>query len=696
VSGSGAADTGLIHFRPRARLIRLLGEELISSEVMALVELVKNAHDADAHRVTVRLRHPGDPAVTSIEVADDGDGMSLDRVLHSWMEPATGYKRQGGRKRRTALGRLPLGEKGVGRFAADKLGAEMELVTRARDADQEVVLRVAWQHFEEDTYLEDIKNQWTVRTPEDVLDPAHGTLIRMRQVRATWDEALVTRVRDGLARLMPAHAAARDFVIVLDCPEYPALAGPVTNQLLESAPHVLRGSVESTGLLRMDDEQTVDLRQADPALFASEGGWRTPVCGPFSLSLHVWDLDAGGATPSTIDRATRAQLRALSGVSIYRDGFRVMPYGERGDDWLELNQRRVNNPTMRVSNNQIVGVVEITQQENPDLRDRTSREGLVETPAYFDLRALVLSALSILEEHRFARRHPESAESRPGRARDELLELLDSARARAQEGTGMLLALQAVERTYQRRQEDQQRRYEYLLRLAGIGLAAERMTQEFSRTLSSARLILRTALNQARTLDVAPQLQEQLDSLGDHHELLDEQLDLMSPLYHASTRELEPLDLCAVAHDVTRILGHHLHEAGIQVRITQEAPVTVRLNRGHLMQVLLILFDNATRALQQIAVDRQPTIRVHIGMTVGAPSMIVADNGPGVQPDLQGLIFAPHFAARTGGRGLGLHVARDLLEDYNATIRLQAEQTLLPGANFLIRFDTRRQTGAPA
>lgn len=95
-----------------------------------------------------------------------------------------------------------------------------------------------------------------------------------------------------------------------------------------------------------DENGATDLRLIDPGIFAKDGGMRSPVCGPFSLRLDVWDLDAIGNSASTADRTTRVALRARSGVSIYRDGFRVMPYGERGDDWLELNQRRVNNPTI--------------------------------------------------------------------------------------------------------------------------------------------------------------------------------------------------------------------------------------------------------------------------------------------------------------------------------------------------------------
>jgi signal transduction histidine kinase len=665
---------------------------------MALVELVKNAYDADACTATVRLRHIQDPATTTIEMVDDGDGMSLDTVLNAWMEPAASAKRQGhGRgRRRTALGRLPLGEKGVGRFAADKLGGEMELVTRARHATEEVVLRVEWHAFEGDAYLEDVHNCWSVRAPQEFTGHGHGTIIRVHRVRTVWDEALVTRIREGLARLVSPHADQREFTITLDCPEFPQLHGPVVNRLLEGAPHQLQGDVDSEGILHIREHGgsqplgTVDLRLIAPEHFTGNGVLRVPVCGPFSLALRAWDLDAGGRRPPSTDRATRMALRASSGVSIYRDGFRVMPYGERGEDWLELNQRRVNNPTMRLSNNQVVGMVEITQRDNPDLRDRTSREGLVDTPAFFDFRTLVLAALSILEERRFALRHATAPSVVQTAERDAVLQWVDRARMQAQDGTGVRLALQEIERAYQQKLEEQRSRYEHVVRLAGIGLAAERMTREFARTLDAATVTLRIILNQAGALQGADALREHVQDLHAQYEVLDEQLGLMAPLYRPSARDIEDLDVSGVAHDLTTVLAYRLRESSVRIRITQDDCLTLRINRGHFMQVLLCLFDNALDALEQMGPEHQREIWVHVVTGRQGPGLIVADNGPGVRLDAHRLIFEPFYAARPEKRGLGLHVARDILAGYNSTITLLSDHTLLPGANFVITFDRRR------
>src|SRR5436305_12747005 len=120
---------------------------------MAMLELVKNAYDADASTAVVSILPFERSTGGSVEIRDDGSGMSLETILGAWLQPATDYKRRGGRKQRTERGRYPLGEKGVGRFAADKLGAELELVSRTYGDPQETRLRVSWDSFSDDVYL---------------------------------------------------------------------------------------------------------------------------------------------------------------------------------------------------------------------------------------------------------------------------------------------------------------------------------------------------------------------------------------------------------------------------------------------------------------------------------------------------------------------------------------------------------------
>ena len=128
-----SSDKNKLVFRPRARIIRTIGDQLISGPEAAVIELVKNSYDADASYVRICFAPPLAAGFGRITVEDDGHGMSAKDVVEKWMEPATSSK-QSGRKSRE--GRIMLGSKGIGRFAAAKLGAKMALTSTSEEGGQ--------------------------------------------------------------------------------------------------------------------------------------------------------------------------------------------------------------------------------------------------------------------------------------------------------------------------------------------------------------------------------------------------------------------------------------------------------------------------------------------------------------------------------------------------------------------------------
>lgn len=695
---NGIVNSGSTPFRARARLIRLLGEELISDEVMAVVELVKNGYDADACEVTVTLSQVMDAELGEIRIRDDGTGMDLDRVLYSWMEPATHQKRpkRGTRKVRTTRGRVQLGEKGVGRFAADKLGSELELISRQADSAEEVVLKVAWHRFDQEQYLDEVENNWFTREPVTFARDTYGTLVVIRSLRTTWTGQNIRNLHNGLMRLVAPTALSTEFRIVFECDEAPELYGPVRNELVESAPYRVSGMVDARGILTRHDTggEAVDLRMLSQSHFVTGGGeLREPVCGPFRIALNVWDLEprALNGLGFGVDREMRQWIKGACGVSVYRDGFRVWPYGEPDDDWLELNQRRVNNPTLRVSNNQVIGSVEITHRDNQELRDRTSREGLIDNPALFDLKALVLAALSVVETQRFGIRREIllARDAERQELGDAILYELGRVRA-ALNGTGGQgrAALVEIERLYREQKEQTDRRYNHVSRLAGIGMAAELLTDGFSRSNLQTMTILRALQGEVQVTG-SPVLTKLVEELAVQMEDVSEQLDLMGPLYRPDPEEREALSVAGAVYDTALLLESVLSENGTRVRLSGDRPLTVRLSRGHLMQVLMILMQNAHIAMAE-AGTVAPEIEVRLQMQIDHAGLLVCDNGPGVAENVRGLIFEPYYSTRRAGRGLGLHVAREILAAYNSHLTLLDEEKPLSGACFQVRFDRRR------
>jgi hypothetical protein len=159
--------SGTAVLRPRARVLRTLGDQLISSEKVAVIELVKNAFDADATRVLVRFHAPLGIGDGSVEVIDNGHGMSLKTIEEAWMEPATLF-----RKRRTVserLGRRVLGEKGIGRFAASRLADCLEVVTRRSAMNHEIKVFFDWTQFDdENKYLDQVAAYWERVEPSEI------------------------------------------------------------------------------------------------------------------------------------------------------------------------------------------------------------------------------------------------------------------------------------------------------------------------------------------------------------------------------------------------------------------------------------------------------------------------------------------------------------------------------------------------
>ncbi|MCG2777247.1 MAG: ATP-binding protein, partial [Desulfobacterales bacterium] len=132
--------------RPRARILRTLGDELISSELVAIIELVKNAYDADATGVLIRFEGPLEKGRGRVDILDNGHGMSLETIRETWMEPATLYRRQ--QSLSEIYKRRVLGEKGIGRFAASRLADSLEVLTRRIKSPKEVRVFFDWGQFD--------------------------------------------------------------------------------------------------------------------------------------------------------------------------------------------------------------------------------------------------------------------------------------------------------------------------------------------------------------------------------------------------------------------------------------------------------------------------------------------------------------------------------------------------------------------
>ncbi|MGB9631713.1 MAG: ATP-binding protein [Chloroflexaceae bacterium] len=726
-------------FRPRARLLSLLGEQLITDQAVGLIELVKNSYDADATCVDVALLGLSTTESTRIEIRDNGCGMSRVDIEEKWLSPAIDHKeRQKKSKSRSPRGRLPIGEKGVGRFAVHQLGRQFTMISRKAD-QPEVVLEIDWDAFDSgDTFLDDVPVTLYERSPQLFTTDRTGTYMLIERARTAWSEAMVAKVHRALRRLQSPHRDASDFRISLGCPDYPAYERIDSSDILERAHYVFRGYVSPEGSLdyeyrcqhpavapRRSTEDSFNLIPLAQKELASSGG---NGCGPFHLTFYVWDRTQDYLNQSGV---ARADLDAMSGVSLFRDGLRVLPYGEAGNDWLDLDKERINNPSQRIGNQQIIGFVEVQQEDTPGLRDKTNREGLIDNVAFRDLRALVRAAMNVFTS-RWIQDRPRQEVRAPApktafqlakslasavaeSARDDVaVKLPPSARAisnvqplsRAPEPDQqsvlplppdapspyvtqrqaireLMAHLQQAEAYQLQSEAETSQREQILTHLAATGMAAERVAHEFGRQVHAALEALGDIRHLGRGDSEVARAIRMLDAcLG----TLRNEFRVLAP-YEAGWRlqRTQPVSVRDAAELALKLNDHLMGEHSIKATI-EGSDFSVVARSASLVQVFDNLIHNACTWLAGI--DGSRRITVTLLATTG--TALISDTGPGIPLHLGDQVFEPFVTLRNGGRGLGLYITRELLRSMQATIALGPVRHEQPGAMFVLQFPVRQ------
>lgn len=683
MNADSSHQSGYAPFAPRARLLRLIGSELISDDVVAVTELVKNAHDADATFVSIQFFKVAS-GEGEIIVRDDGIGMSLDTLLTRWMQPAGSAKGREG-TRFTAGGRRVLGEKGVGRFAADKLAARMELVSRQRKQQTEVHASFNWDDFDaDDLMLSDVSSRWEVRAA-DWLD-SHGTMLRLTGLRSPWTERMFRRLSTRLARLISPFDAGKGFRISIESDEFPQYSGEVGGGYLKVAPYRVEAEFDgdSTVAVRINDGRT-----ARHVLTEEE----RPGCGPVRARLFAYDLETEALARLGPRAEVRAWLREWSGVSVYRDGFRVWPYGESHDDWLRLDQRRVNNPVVRLSNNQVVGFVEISGDANPDLRDQTNREGLIHNVQFAGLQRFALYAMQLVEAERQTLRHPQSrrhdTSTAPTRSRKEaasLPDLLDTI-ARKVDGPAADDLRRAANRARAAATSESQSRKRMLegyTELAATGQTASLIGRSVAACLDNVQTVctmLRGSFGQKSVEDLLRSTTA-LAQLEATVRLASEQLRSVTAIQATAGKRRRGLDIAAEL----RRFG----ELSRPLFLDEDAALRVDAARGAVLRTEMRpeLFNAVVSTLVMNSLEwRHPVRPLVITATVrvrgDSLELMVQDNGKGVTAGLEQAIFEPMVSGREDGAGMGLTIARSILEMHGGRIDLVADRRR-KGATFRV------------
>jgi anti-sigma regulatory factor (Ser/Thr protein kinase) len=702
--------------RARSHLLHLLGEELIGDDRLAIFELVKNGYDADATEVRIEInvnsgRH-------SIVVQDSGTGMTLDDITGKWLELATDSKRKNGSQRTKKFHRLPLGEKGVGRIAAFKLGRYVTLKTRAAD-QPEYQVNVDWdQLLEQGPYLENLNvGIITNLTPLVFTGKKTGTNIQISGLRrAKWTRGDIRKLYRLVSSLASPFQTPESFRVEFSAPgrenEIADLISP--NEFLELAVWKFSFRIAAKsynwnysfnpphwkGLKRRTLGKDNDRLMLTPSL-DGERSSRRRVMDDDALLLGSEDLRGIGPIEGNIygyyrrsevlnATGSASQMKAWlddqTGVRVYRDGVRVFNYGEKNDDWLGLNLRRINAPTGKLGTNSVVAAIHLHLKDSTELREKTNREGFDQNDAFTRLKRVVLSVFEHLE-----RTHAEDRKSL-----DEVIK-----------GTTHEKPLRFIEALEQLKAGLRERHLE-----KAFGRYVDTIEQEFLQlrdvmvNAGTAGLNLAVIFHEVErgvdTLASALERGAKPEEVRAQIEHLHELLQGFAPLLKKNPTRLLAASEIINAAKRTRVSRFKFHKVTFSAPLLehQEPDFKIRGASNLLIGCLGNLLDNALfwarfrKERDERATPGEVQVLTDWDTETKSGFIAVVDNGPGFSIAAS-RATEPFVTERAGGMGLGLFFAKLVMEQYGGelTIHQAADfrdeiefSTSLDGAAVVMRF----------
>ena len=688
-------------FKPRARIIKIIGQELISNDVIALVELIKNSYDADAFEIDVILN---DILTDSgeIVVKDNGCGMSYEKIINVWLEPATPDKKSNAERTYSScyLRRL-LGEKGIGRFAVHRLGDKIELVTRARTdcnnslLNYETKVEIDWTDFTEDKYLDDIPVKVERVINPQVFTDRSGTFIRIskihpwKNIKAVKDAVLKIRGLESPVKPkknkqhrdennndpgININISSNDPSLNKEIREIKTLA-----EVLKTGFYKFSALIDEKGQILYDYE----FDRVDYQDLKRPQGKREPIMddlknyntdwfeehqlnnlnspGTFEVNFFAWDLDTAALKVAGLADYYKNLIKPNSGIRIYRDNFRVWPYGESNDDWLELDIARLNAPKERsVSRNQVFGVVHISSIENNQLKDQSNREGLIINEQYEHFYQLVSGALTVFARERKKDKINIDKVSKSKILQDTVTENINSLKYKIEKNNHSALYnanVEKIETSYREKINDVLERY---MMAAAIGISYSLPIHEMKLRLSSIKHIV-------EDISKNPILQDQylrqlIDYIKDTEDIVSAVTSIMS------RQKKQEISLIKVANNVKILKESDLKKYGIKYDIVGDRNIFVEAVPGLLNTAVLNLVDNAIYWLRvkknqfrEHALLFEPKITIELSRNNENKAVLkVCDNGNGFEDPFE-LLTEPYYSRKTDGLGLGLYLVNEIM-----------------------------------
>ncbi|NGF56799.1 ATP-binding protein [Parapedobacter sp. SGR-10] len=710
-------DDNEVRFSVDAGIINRLGKELVGRHETAVSELVKNSYDADATEVNLIFENAWSLGGILI-IEDNGHGMDKEQLVNGFMRLSSSDKIHNPISNKYKRQRA--GKKGIGRFATQRLGDKLTIITQTENSQEALKVVINWDEFQTDKDLLTISSRIEFIPKEK----EEGTTLVIEGLREGWSDAMIKRVYRYTSELLQPFPLSKKKKKENKSSDDPGFKSnyfrkdedeliPIIDEEKAIFQHAL---AEIEGYV-LDDGQGCWALKSDKLNFSQEvyaignnEKDKEDTSTPFNLikGVHfkayyfVYD-------PSLFAPGTFTFIRDLGyekgGLKLYRNGFRVLPYGEQGDDWLGLDKSNNRNIILaQHPNRNFFGFVEL-EDKSGDFEETSSREGLIENEYLKELvnfvyRSLTSAVMKVSElrgrkvtasQKGFTKREEDPSE-KVDRGLEKIQDFFESEDDSNEEDSSHSSnyekkerAKQIFEELKQARNEEKQKTQSLIdennmLRiLAGLGLVIGEFVHEVQRFLPGFDADIRFLKNAVKDYKEIYERTELLETNVKSFTAYTSYFDkAISRNVH---RELEPIELRDVVRSFETVIKNDLKRAGTQF----VPPVfdgydlfTVPMHPSEWASILFNLYTNSKKAIKRAKSDGK--IFIKCGRDENIVFLEFSDNGDGITKENEENIFNAFYTTSTvanhtvddatalTGTGLGLKIVKDIIEFYNGEI----------------------------
>jgi signal transduction histidine kinase len=708
-------DNENVRFSVDAGVIDRLGTELVARQETAVSELVKNSYDADAKKVVLKFED-SDSVGGTLFIDDDGLGMTKDQLVNGFMRISSTDKLRNPLSER--FNRKRAGQKGIGRFAVQRLGEKLTITTQTLEDDFALVLTIDWNQYQGDTDLINITNK-IITVPKR---KEEGTTLKIEWLKDRWSQAAIKRIyRYVSAIIQPFPLSEQDEGVndnneTID-PGFKTIFKKLENDksitiadessmIYDHALAEIEGWIDDNGL----GIYSVISKQLKIEEYGEIGSDPDDMSKPFSELKKIrfkayYYIYNKGLIPKMHETSIKSLSKTSGGIRLYRNGFRVLPYGEPKNDWLKLDASANQRSFLPVhSNNNFFGFVELADTDKI-FNETSSREGLMENEALIQLQNFVYRTLMtcVLKVAEVRNIKIVSGQKKEGTLYEKIevrikdiahtIEVLD---LELEKEEGNIQVKRKRKKTLQKLQKD-------IKEIAALQKEeTNKMLQEKSmlRVLSSVGITIGQFIHEVRDylINMESDVNFLLEKLSSDTVLLERVLILEKNIttFQSYTsyfdnvisqnvvRELKPIEIQNTSESFWASIHNDSEKSDIKFNIPVRNGFylyTLPMHPSEWSSILFNFYTNAKKAIKRT--QNNGEIKIECGSNEKYVYLEFSDTGDGISVENEERIFDEFFTTTSPnsledidasneitGTGLGLKIVKDIISSYRGNIQV--------------------------